>query len=107
MKKTKFEKISYLAITGILVSMPIFAQNQGIQAGAQALDQAATDLKLFFEPSVKVIYVVAAITGVYGGFKIYTKMQSGDQDVQKSVINWVGAVLLLLSVGAVLQTVFF
>lgn len=84
-----------------------FAQNPGIQAGAQAIQQASADLQAYFEPVTTLIYIIAALVGLFGGFRIYSKWQNGDQDVQKSAIGWVGAVLFLLSIAAVLQAVFF
>lgn len=83
------------------------AQNPGIQAGAQAIQQASSDLQAYFEPVTTLIYIIAALVGLFGGFRIYSKWQNGDQDVQKSAIGWVGAVLFLLSIAAVLQAVFF
>lgn len=85
----------------------VFAQNPGIQAGAQAIQQASSDLQAYFEPVTTLIYIIAALVGLFGGFRIYSKWQNGDQDVQKSAIGWVGAVLFLLSIAAVLQAVFF
>ncbi len=97
-------------LTGSVVLISLgaaFAQNPGIQAGAQAIAQASSDLQAYFEPVTTLIYIIAALVGLFGGFRIYSKWQNGDQDVQKSAIGWVGAVLFLLSIAAVLQAVFF
>ena len=97
-----------LAGSAILISGGfVLAQNPGIQAGAQAIQQASSDLQAYFEPVTTLIYIIAALVGLFGGFRIYSKWQNGDQDVQKSAIGWVGAVLFLLSIAAVLQAVFF
>ncbi len=93
--------------TSLLTGVPGFAQNPGIQAGAQAIQQASADLQAYFEPVTTLVYIIAALVGLFGGFRIYSKWQNGDQDVQKNAIGWVGAVLFLLAIAAVLQAVFF
>ncbi|TDE09849.1 DUF4134 domain-containing protein [Dyadobacter psychrotolerans] len=93
----------------ILVGMgSVLAQgNKGIQAGAAAISQATADLQLYFEPVTALIYVIAALVGIFGGFRVYSKIQNGDQDAQKHAIGWVGAFLFLLAIAAVLESVFF
>ncbi|SEJ74581.1 protein of unknown function [Dyadobacter sp. SG02] len=106
-KKSKF--FAAAAVAGLFLFAPAvsFAQNAGIQAGATAIEQATTDLQAYFEPVTRLIYIIAAIVGLWGGFKIYSKWQAGDQDVQKTAVGWVGSLLFLLAVAAVLQAVFF
>ncbi|GAB3179643.1 hypothetical protein GCM10027291_46190 [Telluribacter humicola] len=99
-----------MALAGAVLLAPwnlVFAQNAGIQAGAQAIQQAATDLQSYFEPVTTLVYIIAALVGMFGGFRIYSKWQGGDQEAHKNAIGWVGAVLFLLSIAAVLQAVFF
>ncbi|WP_439554731.1 DUF4134 family protein [Dyadobacter sp.] len=106
--KQIFKKVT-AASAMVLVGMgSVLAQgNAGIQAGAAAIQQATTDLQAYFEPVTTLIYVIAALVGLFGGFRIYSKWQNGDQDVQKHAIGWVGAVLFILAIAAVLQAVFF
>ncbi|MPR37398.1 DUF4134 family protein [Salmonirosea aquatica] len=105
---TKLLQKNILTVPAILLSFGVvLAQNPGIQAGAQAIQQASADLQAYFEPVTTLIYIIAALVGLFGGFRIYSKWQNGDQDVQKSAIGWVGAVLFLLSIAAILQAVFF
>lgn len=84
-----------------------FAQNAGIARGAQALNAAATDLQQYFEPVTTIIYVIAGTVGLVGGYRVYSKMQNGDQDVQKAFVGWGGSFLFLLSVAAILKAAFF
>jgi hypothetical protein len=83
------------------------AQNPGIQRGAQVIDQQATALQAYFQPVTTIIYVIAAIVGLVGGFRIYSKWQNGDQDTQKAAVGWMGAILFILAIAAILQAVFF
>ncbi len=95
----------------LLTTTVVLAQNvdqtKGIGAGVIALTETTKQLQDYFRPVTTVIYVIAAIVGVFGGFRIYSKMQSGDQDVQKSAVSWGGSVMFLLAIAAILQAVFF
>ena len=71
-----------------------------------ALDAASAGVKTWFKPVTSLIWVIAAIIGVIGGFRIYNKWQNGDQDVQKAAVGWFGSVLFLLAIGAVISSVF-
>jgi hypothetical protein len=82
-------------------------QTKGIGAGVIALTETTSQLQDYFRPLTTVVYVIAAIVGIFGGFRIYSKMQSGDQDVQKSFVSWGGSVMFILAVAAILQAVFF
>lgn len=82
-------------------------QTKGIGAGVQVLTQTTKQLQDYFRPMTTVMYVIAAIVGIFGAFRIYSKMQAGDQDVQKSAVNWGGSVLFLLAFAAILEAVFF
>ncbi|TAE39255.1 MAG: DUF4134 domain-containing protein [Runella slithyformis] len=83
------------------------AQNPGIRRGAQVIEQQATALQAYFQPVTTIIYVIAAIVGLIGGFRIYSKWQNGDQDTQKAAVGWMGAILFILAIAATLQAVFF
>ena len=78
----------------------------GISAAKQGITDATRDLTTLFEPVTLLVYVIAAIVGVYNGFKVYSKMQSGDQDAQKSAMTWVGASIFLVGINAVLRAFF-
>lgn len=107
MFSNSLRKRTKIWLTLSLYSSMSYSQNRGIQAGAQALTQATNDVKGYFEPVTTLIYVVAAIVGLIGGFRVYNKWQNGDQEVQKHAVGWFGAVLFLLAIAAILQAVFF
>lgn len=94
--------------TGLLVlaSATAALAQGGITAAKDGITNATRDLTSLFEPVTLLVYVIAAIMGLYGGFKVYSKMQSGDQDAQKSAMGWVGASIFLVSVNAILRAFF-
>lgn len=104
--KKLFRAASALALSCAPFAASLAQQAQGIQRGVQAIQTTTTELKAYFDPVVVLIYVVAAVTAVIGGYRVFSKWQSGDQDVQKSAMGWVGSILFLLAVAALLRGVF-
>lgn len=99
--------LSAVVVAGLLlVSGAVMAQSSGFAEATSALDAASAGVKTWFKPVTSLIWVIAAIVGVIGGFRIYNKWQNGDQDVQKAAVGWFGSVLFLLAIGAVISTVF-
>lgn len=107
----RINAVGRVLLLAALATTTTFAQSvdqtKGIGAGVQVLTQTTRDLQEYFRPMTTVMYVIAAIVGIFGAFRIYSKMQAGDQDVQKSAVNWGGSVLFLLAFAAILQAVFF
>ena len=100
------KQITLLTLLSASVSS-VFGQNAGVARGAQALTAAANDLQQYFEPVTTVVYVIAGVVGLVGGYRVYSKMQNGDQDVQKAFVGWGGSFLFLLSIAAILKAAFF
>ena len=106
MKAFRFSICAALLGGLMLVSGAVFAQATGFAEATSALDAASAGVKTWFKPVTSLIWVIAAIVGVIGGFRIYNKWQNGDQGVQKAAVGWFGSVLFLLAIGAVVTTVF-
>lgn len=75
-------------------------------AGVAAIEDAQTQIKKYFAPVTVIIYIIAAIVGMIGAFKVYSKWQNGDQDVQKVAVGWFGSFLFLIIANTVLRSVF-
>jgi hypothetical protein len=97
----------YTLLLSTVALKQVNAQNAGVQRGAQVIEQQAAALQAYFTPVTTIIYVIAAIVGLVGGFRIYSKWQNGDQDTQKAAVGWMGAILFILAIAATLQAVFF
>ena len=104
------KKLFRVASAATLLCIPFASalaqQAAGIQRGVQAIQTTTSELKTYFDPVVILIYVVAAVTAVIGGYRVFSKWQSGDQDVQKGAMGWVGSILFLLATAALLRAVF-
>ena len=94
--------------TGLLVlSFATAALAQGgLNAGKQGIQDATTAITGYFDPATLLIYAIAAVAGLIGGFKVFSKWQSGDQDTQKSAMGWFGSCIFLAVVATVLRAFF-
>lgn len=106
--KKKIEFLGSLKVMMILVLFLLLCVNDMYAQGGigGGLQQAANQIGTFLDPLKKLIYAAATLVALYGGFRIYNKIQSGDQDVYKSLGAWVGGVVFLIVLGLVIDTLF-
>jgi uncharacterized membrane protein YuzA (DUF378 family) len=94
--------------TGLLVlgtTSAALAQG-GLNAGKQGIQDATTAIAGYFDPATLLIYAIAAIVGLVGAIKVFSKWNSGDQDTQKSAMSWFGSCIFLVVVATVLRAFF-
>jgi len=104
MKKTFFSKISkraLLFVLGFTYSVASFAQG-----GAAGIDAGTSELATYVDPIGNLILMVGAIVGLIGGIRVYIKWNSGDNDVQKSIMGWMGSCVFLMLVGTIIKAFF-
>lgn len=70
------------------------------------IDGAASQVKGIFTNVSNLILMIGGVVGLVGGIRVYTKWQAGDNDVQKSLVGWIGACVFLLLTGTILKTMF-
>ena len=66
--------------------------------GSAALGAAATTISGYINDLGLLIYAIGAIVGTVGGIRIYNKWTNGDQDVNKEILGYGGAMVFLLVV---------
>lgn len=73
-----FKKTKKLWASGVLLALsaPVFAQN-----GVNGLNTATTTLKTYIAPVTNITLVIGGIVGIVGAIRVYSKWNSGDQDV--------------------------
>ncbi|WP_292009673.1 DUF4134 domain-containing protein [Chryseobacterium sp.] len=83
-------------LTLVLVMMamtPVFAQG-----GAAAISNAASDIKDYWDPIKLILKAVGGLVGFIGGLRVYNKWTNGDQDVNKEILGYGGAMIFLIVV---------
>ena len=74
--------------------------------GALGIDAASSEISTYIDPVANFILIVGAVVGLIGGVRVFIKWNSGDQDVQKSIMGWFGSCLFLVTVGIVIKAFF-
>lgn len=84
----------------------MFAQTDRIQQGSRALADTKSKVQGYFEPLADIIYIVAAIVGLIGAIKVYSKFSSGDPDTGKTAASWFGAAIFIVVAVYALKAMF-
>lgn len=89
------------------LSLALLAVAQrGIAQGVAGIDAASSELTTYVDPIGTLIIVIGAIVGLVGGVRVFIKWNTGDQDVQKSLMGWLGSCVFLMLVGVVVKAFF-
>jgi len=91
-----------LALAGMLaLTAPAFAQS-----GVNGLNTATTTLKTYVDPVTSITLVIGGIVGVVGAVRVYSKWNSGDQDINKEIMGWGGSCVFLVVSSLVIKAFF-
>ncbi|WP_353166588.1 DUF4134 family protein [Empedobacter brevis] len=77
----------------LIVATPAFGQG-----GASAISNAAGTVKDYWDPVKLILKAVGGIVGLIGGLRVYNKWTNGDQDVNKEILGYGGAMVFLIVV---------
>ncbi len=81
-----------------IVMMTILISPLMAQGGATAISNAASDIKDYWDPLKLILKAVGGIVGLIGGLRVYNKWTNGDQDINKEVLAYGGAMVFLIVV---------
>lgn len=87
-----FTKLFTIALL-LFALTPILAQG-----GATAISNAADDIKDYWDPIKLILKAVGGLVGFIGGLRVYNKWTNGDQDVNKEILGYGGAMIFLIVV---------
>lgn len=77
-----------------------------IAQGSRALVNTKEKVQSYFDPLADIIYIVAAIVGLIGAIKVYSKFSSGDPDTGKTAASWFGAAIFIVVAVYALKAMF-
>ena len=99
------EKIKKMwALTAVL-SLSI-TEIVNAQSGVTGLNTATSTLQTYVDPVTNISLVIGGIVGIVGAIRVYSKWNSGDQDINKELMGWGGSCVFLV-VSAVIIKAFF
>lgn len=72
----------------VMVSMACMTESAfGQVAVGDGLSQATSMVKGYFKPAVELVYGVAAIVGLIGAIRVYSKFSEGDPNTARSAAS--------------------
>ena len=89
------------AVLSLSITEIVNAQN-----GVTGLNTATSSLKTYVDPVTNIALVIGGIVGIVGAIRVYSKWNSGDQDINKELMGWGGSCVFLV-VSAVIIKAFF
>ena len=91
-KNVTTKKVLTLALV-MMALTPMLAQG-----GATAISNAASDIRDYWDPIKLILKAVGGLVGFIGGLRVYNKWTNGDQDVNKEILGYGGAMIFLIVV---------
>ena len=96
------KKSAIFLILMLPASLASFAQGNGMAGISEATNMVTS----YFDPLTKLIFAVAAVLGLVGGVRVYSKFNSGVPVASKSATALFLSCVFLVIVGTVLRSFF-
>src|SRR5687767_1636778 len=90
-------------VTILLVSLGLNVLAQDVN---QALNEANTRVRSYFDTGANLMYACGALVGLIGAIKVYQKWNSGDPDTGRTAAAWFGSCVFLVIVATVIRAFF-
>ncbi|MES2062506.1 MAG: DUF4134 domain-containing protein [Bacteroidota bacterium] len=103
--KTKAGRINKKA-AGFLAIALLMANASFAGSGVAGVGAGTSELAKYLAPVSSLILAIGAIVGLVGGVRVYIKWNSGDQDVNKEIMGWMGSCIFLVLVSVVIKAFF-
>ena len=106
MKQKKFwnkqmaMKLFVVVVMVLVATMPMLAQ------GNNPIDKVTGSLSDYPRAVQDLMFIIGGIVGLIGAIRVYIKWQNGDQDVQKALVGWAGALIFLIVAGLAVKAFF-
>jgi hypothetical protein len=97
----KMKRLWTTAAAMVLGTGAAFAQN-----GVTGINSATTSLKTYVDPVSNVTLVIGGIVGIVGAIRVYSKWNSGDNDINKELMGWGGSCVFLVVSALVIKAFF-
>ena len=91
------------------IALSVYGLTYGIaygQDGNAGINEAATQVRGYFETGTQLMYAIGAVVGLIGAVKVYQKWNAGEPDTGKVAAAWFGSCIFLVIVATVLRSFF-
>lgn len=106
MKLKRIGNKVFLTLASMYMSLETILAQDRIAQGSKALVDTKAKVQSYFDPLADIIYIVAAIVGLIGAIKVYSKFSSGDPDTGKTAASWFGAAIFIVVAVYALKAMF-
>ncbi len=76
------------------------------QSGVTGINTATSTLTTYVGPVTNIALVIGGIVGIVGAIRVYSKWNSGDQDINKELMGWGGSCVFLVVSSLVIKAFF-
>ena len=90
----------------VLAIALLMANSSVAGSGVAGVGAGTSELAKYLAPVSSLILAIGAIVGLVGGIRVYIKWNSGDQDVSKEIMGWMGSCVFLVLVSVVIKAFF-
>jgi len=90
----------------VLAIALLMANSSFAGSGVAGVGAGTSELAKYLAPVSSLILAIGAIVGLVGGIRVYIKWNSGDQDVSKEIMGWMGSCVFLVLVSVVIKAFF-
>ena len=101
------EGLRYACMFILFFGFSAFVMAQGdANAGVNAFEQVTQDIYKYIPKVRTLIYGIAAVVCLVGGFNCYHKFNNDEQDAKKALMMYVGAAILLIAAATAMPLFF-
>jgi hypothetical protein len=97
-------KMKQLWATAVLLATT--AASAFAQSGVTGLNTATSTLQTYVDPVTNISLVIGGIVGIVGAIRVYSKWNSGEQDINKELMGWGGSCVFLVVSALVIKAFF-
>ncbi|MCY3998992.1 MAG: DUF4134 domain-containing protein [Flavobacteriaceae bacterium] len=102
-KNQKRIRTTLLVLIYVFVILSFESLGQDSKKGITEVNKA---VRSWLAPVSNLVLALGGVIGFIGAVRVYIKWNSGDQDVQKTLMSWMGACLFLVMVGIMIKAFF-
>lgn len=101
MKNVNVQRLVIATVLLLIVQSTAMAQS-----GVAGLNTATSTLKTYVDPATNITLAIGALVGIVGAIQVYSKWNSGDQNINKELMGWGGSCLFLVLSSLIVKAMF-
>lgn len=100
------EMTQRMRMWALLFIISLASADKAFAQGATGIDAASSELATYVDPIGNLMMILGGVVGLVGAIRVYIKWNAGEQDVQKSLMGWLGSCIFLVVSGIIVKAFF-